>query len=118
MGRKTKQNNITSDELLSKINPENKRLKQDFMTYLQSIQRSEKTIKGYDNDIDIFFVWNLLNNNNKFFVDVSKRDIISYQNYLINDNGNSPARVRRLKSSLSSLSNYVSNILDDEFEKI
>lgn len=32
------------------------------------------------------------------------------------ENGNSPARVRRVKAALSSLSNYIENILDDEYE--
>ena len=116
MPRRTKQNDITSPELLSQINPENQRLKQDFISYLQSIQRSPKTINGYSNDIDIFFVWNLLYNGNKFFPKISKRDYAAYQYWLINENGNSPARVRRLKSTISSMSNYVENILDDEEE--
>jgi integrase len=116
MGRPTKQNKITSPELLDKINPENKRLLDDFLTYLKSIQRSDTTILSYKNDLEIFFVWNLLNNNNKEFVKISKRDIIAYQNWLINTNGNSPARVRRLKSTLSSLSNFIENILDDEYK--
>jgi integrase len=116
MGRKTQQNDITSDELLKQVNPKNIRLKKDFMNYLESIQRSEKTIHGYSNDIDIFFVWNLQNNDNKFFVDLTKRDLISYQSYLAGNNGNSPARIRRLKATLSSLSNYIENILDDEYK--
>jgi len=66
--------------------------------------------------LDIFFVWNLQNNNNKFFIDLSKRDVISYQNYLANVNKNSPARIRRLKATLSSLSNYIEAILDDEYK--
>lgn len=116
MGRKTKQNNITSPELLKQVNPDNLRLKQDFLAYLKSVQRSPKTIYGYSNDIDIFFVWNLQYNNNKFFPKISKRDYAAYQYWLINENGNSPARVRRLKATISSMSNYVENILDDEEE--
>ena len=116
MPRKTKQNEITSPELLSQVNPENIRLKHDFIAYLQSVQRSPKTIAGYANDLDIFWVWNLQNNGNKFFPKISKRDYAAYQHWLINENGNSPARVRRLKSAISSLSNYVENILDDEDE--
>lgn len=114
MPRKTKQNDITSPELLSQVNPENMRLKEDFISYLQSVQRSPKTIAGYSNDLDIFWVWNLQHNGNKFFPKISKRDYASYQHWLINENGNSPARVRRLKSAISSLSNYVEAILDDE----
>ena len=116
MPRKTKQNDITSPELLSQVNPENMRLKEDFISYLQSVQRSPKTIAGYSNDLDIFWVWNLQHNGNKFFPKISKRDYASYQHWLINENGNSPARVRRLKSAISSLSNYVEAILDDEEE--
>jgi integrase len=116
MGRKTQQNNITSIELIKKVNPKNQRLKKDFIDYLDSIQKSIKTIKSYSNDLDIFFVWNLQNNDNKFFTEITKRDIISYQSYLANVNKNSPARIRRLKATLSSLSNYISNILDDELE--
>lgn len=116
MGRKTQQNNITNETLLKQVNPKNQRLKKDFIDYLDSIQKSIKTIKSYTNDLDIFFVWNLQNNDNKFFIDVTKRDLISYQSYLANVNKNSPARIRRLKATLSSISNYISNILDDEPE--
>lgn len=116
MGRETQQNDITSPELLKQVNPENTRLLEDFIIYLKSIQRSNLTILGYKNDIEIFFVWNLLNNENKFFIELSKRDLISYQNYLITENKNSPARVRRMKSALSSMSNYIENILDSEYE--
>lgn len=116
MGRKTQQNSITSPELIKQINPENIRLINDYLTYMASVQRSQNTIKSYTNDLYIFFVWNLQNNKNKFFIEVSKRDVIAYQNWLINTNNNSPARVRRLKATLSSLSNYIENILDDEFE--
>lgn len=116
MPRKTKQNSITSPEILSKLNCGNMRLKDDFLSYLQSVQRSPKTIAGYSNDLDIVLTWNYLYNGDKDFVKISKREWTAFQNWLINDNGNSPARVRRLKASVSSLSNYISNILDDEEE--
>ena len=67
MARKTQQNDITSEALLAQVNPKNIRLKKDFITYLKSIQRRPSTIKGYSSDIDIFFVCNLQNNDNKFF---------------------------------------------------
>lgn len=114
MPRKTKQNDITSPELLRQVNQDNMRLKQDFLDYLKSVQRSPKTIAGYDNDINIFWAWNLKYNSNKFFPKITKRDYAAYQSWLINENGNSPARVRRLKSAISSMSNFVTNILDDE----
>lgn len=115
MGRQTKMNDITSPELLEKVNPQNKELLRDFLDYLRSIQRSETTIGGYENDIQIAWVWCLQYNDNKFFVDWTKRNVVSFQHWLIDSNENSPARIRRLKSSLSSLSNYIETVLDDEF---
>lgn len=115
MSRKTKMNSITSPELLSKINPENSQLLHDFLEYLRSVQRSEATIAGYENDIQIAWVWCLEHNNNMFFVNWTKRNIVAYQSWLLQNNENSPARIRRLKAALSSLSNYICNVLDDEF---
>lgn len=115
MPRKTKQNEITSPELLKQVNLKNTQLLNDFIDYLHSVQRSETTIQGYQNDIQIAWVWCLQHNENKFFVDWTKRNIIAYQNWMLNENGNSPARVRRLKAALSSISNYIESVLDDEF---
>ena len=114
MGRKTRQNKITSPELIAQINPKNIRLMNDFLEYLRSIGKADSTVKAYTSDLYIFFVWVLQNADNKYFPEISKRDIISYQNWLLRNNENSPARVRRLKSTLSSLSNYIEAILDDE----
>lgn len=116
MGRKTKKNKLTSPELLAQVNPENMALMEDFLVYLSSTQHSEGTIAGYRNDLEIAWVWILQNCNNKPFTEVTKREIVRYQDWLLNDNENSPARVRRMKSALSSLSNYISDILDDEYE--
>ena len=115
MPRKTKQNSITSPELLAKIAPENKSLMNDFLDYLESVGRSSGTIDSYKNDIQIAFVWNLEQNGNKPFVDWTKRNVIAYQNWLIKTNENSPARIRRLKAALSSMSNFIENALDDEY---
>lgn len=115
MARNTKMNSITSPLLLERVNPENKQLLDDFINYMRSVQRSETTINGYKSDIEIAWVWCLQFNDNKFFVDWTKRNIVAFQNWLLNTNENSPARIRRLKSALSSLSNYIENVLDDEF---
>lgn len=115
MGRKTQMNSITSDVKTQQINKENIRLKNDFLSYLSSVQRSPGTIAGYDNDLLIVFTYILDNLDNKFFVNLTKRDLISLQNWLVNQNGNSASRVRRIKAALSSLSNYIEAVLDDEY---
>lgn len=117
MARKTKMNKLTSPELLKQVNPVNMELRDEFLNYLKAIQRSEGTIKQYRNDLDIFFCWVLQYAKNKEFPKVTKRDLIAFQGWLINDNGNSPARVRRIKSAVSSMSNFCENILADEDEQ-
>ena len=113
MPRKTSYNRSTSADKSKLINPNNLRLKDDFLLYLRSVKRSEGTINGYDSDLNIVFTYNLDALGNKDFKDLTKRDIISLQNWLAS-NGCSSARVRRIKAAVSSLSNYVENILADD----
>ena len=115
MARKTRQVKITSQEKMALINPSNMRLKNGFLTYMQSLQRSPGTIDGYNSDLNIVMTYILDNLGNKDFHKLTKRDIVSLQNWLV-QNGNSSARIRRVKSAISSLSNYIENLLDDEPE--
>lgn len=114
-GRATKQNKIVTPELLEQVNKKNKELVKDFLMYLRSIDRSETTVEAYRQDLNIVMVFLLQYCDNRFFVEMTKRDVIKFQNWLIEDHRNSPARIRRLKAVVSSLSNYVENILDDEY---
>lgn len=109
-------NNITSKEKLDKVKPENIELENDFIDYLESIDRAKGTIKQYRANLHVFWCWNLENNKNKFFVDLSKREIAKFQNHCINEWGWSPKRMRTVKATLSSLSNFIENILDDEYD--
>ena len=113
MGRKTKMTRITSPEKMVLINKNNIRLKDEFLMYLKSIQRSPGTITGYDSDLTILFTYILDNYDNKDFQQLSKRDLIGFQNWMVT-NGNSSSRIRRVKSAISSLSNYCENILADD----
>lgn len=115
-GRSTVYNLITSDEKIAQINPKNVQLMNDFLDYLVSIDRSSTTIKGYKNDLLIFFCWNIDENENKYFVDLTKREIAKFQKHAMTDWGWSSNRLSRVKSTLSSMSNYIENILDDEIE--
>lgn len=113
MGRKTQQHTIVTSELWEQVSKDNKDLMNDFIEYCKSTSKSPNTINGYTDDIMIFYVWNFKNNNNKFFVDLNKRDIMKYQNYLVNELLLSPNRVRRLKAAISSMSNFIETIMDD-----
>ena len=115
MARKTIHNKICDAESLALVNPENKKLTADFIHYLRSGKKSEATISVYGSDLNIAWVWCLKNIGNKSFIQWTKRDVVAFQNYLINENRNSSARVRRIKATLSSLSNYIENVCDDEY---
>lgn len=114
MGRTTVYNNITSPEKINQVADENKYLQGEFLEYLKSIDRAATTIKQYEADLNVFFVWNLENNANKDFIKISKREFAKFQNYAINEWQWSPKRTRRVKSVLSSLSNFIENIMDEE----
>lgn len=75
MGRKTQMNSLTTPELLAKVNPENKDILNEFLDYLRSLQRSEGTIKGYEHDIQIAFVWCV--QYNKTYLSFSGKSVIS-----------------------------------------
>lgn len=113
-GRSTVYNKITSDETTKQINPENMYLVNDFLDYLQSIDRAPLTISSYRNDLTIFFTYVLQHLNNKDFTDITKRDFARFQSFAMNTWGWSPKRVRRVKSAISSLSSYIENMLDEE----
>lgn len=116
MGRSTVYNNITNLDKLNKCNKNNIELGKDFIDYLKSIDRAESTCQQYIADLNIFWVWNFENNNDKDFIKISKREFAKFQNYAMNEWGWSSNRVRRVKSTLSSLSNFIENILDEEEE--
>ena len=106
---------LTKKENLLNINKKNIELREEFIEYLNSTDKAILTITNYTSDINIAFCWNLLENDNKFFIDYNKRDVMRFQNYMLNTMKLSAGRVRRLRSALSSMSNFIENILDDDF---
>ena len=115
MARKTRRDLQTSPELISQISKENRNLIKEFLDYLKATGKAETTILAYTNNLHLFFVWNLLHNDNKFFVDFTKRDVLKYQSHLIGDLELSSSRIRGRKTTLSSLSNFIESMMDDVF---
>ena len=99
MGRGIVRNNITSPDILANINPENQKLKREFLRYLRSLKRSDGTVRTYSNDLDIFFTFLFNECDNKSIIDCNIRDFVNFQGYLLDENNNSPARVRRDRKS-------------------
>jgi len=115
-GRTTVYNNITSKEKLEKVDKENLELGEDFLAHLKDIDRAPSTIEQYRSDLKIFWCWNLEYNNNEKFVRFKRRQFAKFQGFAMNEWGWSPKRIRRVKSTLSSLSNYIADMLEDEYE--
>lgn len=113
-GRTTVYNSITDEEKIALINKENLELMEDFLDYLQSIDRAPTTIHGYRNDLLIFFTFVLEKLNNKDFVDITKREFARFQSHCLLEWRWSSSRVRRVKSVISSMSNFITDILDEE----
>ena len=112
IGRKTFKLVITSPELIEKINPENKRLVDRFFKNYRT-KRSAKSADSYKSNYNIFFVWNLLYNNNKFFVDIKKLEMMDFFDFGSANLKWSPNRYSQVWSSLSVLSDFVENMMDE-----
>lgn len=113
VARKTKKTFSTTAEDIAKINPDNLELIDEFMDYYLTVDHSEKSAKVTRSNLNIFFVWLMNHRKNKDFCDIKKKDILGFQGHLMKE-GLSPARIRALKSSLSSLSKYIEDMLDEE----
>lgn len=118
MGRKTVHNGkIATEEKWNIVNNENKELIEEFLEYCEAGDKSKLTLTNYTSDLRIFFCWNLENNKNEPFYKITKRALIKYQNYLKKELNLGDCRVSRLKSSLSSLSEFCEVVLEEEVEE-
>jgi len=115
MARKTKRMESTTEEQWLSCNKDNIDLVNEFLDYCRSVDRSPKTIVGYKSDLHIVIIYFKDNLKDKNFTDITKRDVIKFQSWCINQEM-SPSRIRRLRSACSSISNYIENMLDAEFK--
>lgn len=114
MARKTKKVLFTNEDVLKKINEENLQLKEDFINYLVSTDKTKTTLKVYESNLNIIFSWIAERAKNKPFYEITKRDVMNFQNYMIRG-GLSSARIKNIRSTMSSLSDYIERMLDDEY---
>lgn len=115
MGKRTTVYNAGLTDNWDSVSKENKGLVDEFVEYLVSVNKSPQTIHQYHEQLKVFFCWNEKHNQNKFFVDLKKRELIKFFGYLSNDLKVSPNRVCSLRSVLSSLSNFIERIMDEDY---
>lgn len=114
MARKTFKKKIVTDELLEKVNPKNRDLLEMFLKE-KSTRTSEMTILNYRSCGNIFFVWNLLHNENKLFTDLRKLDLSRFFSFTTDELKFGSSRNNGMRSFLSSLSSFIEKFLDDEY---
>lgn len=114
MPRKTVRNKITSPEISEKINPKNLDLVKKFLKE-KSTRTSDKTIVVYHSNLEMFFTWNYLYNNNKFFVDIKKLEFSDFFSFAVDELKVGSSKLNNMRSTLSSLSNFIEKFMDEEF---
>lgn len=111
-GRETFRKVITSDELIAQINPENIKLMERFLKNFAT-KRSPKSVVVYRSNLNIFFVWNLLENDNRPFAKIKKLQMLDFFDYALSELHWSPNRFHQCHSSLSSFSDWIENYYDE-----
>jgi len=117
VSRRTSYHNYNALESWESVNDHNKKIVEEYLINLGAEGRSSKTIEKYTHNLKLFFQWILIHKENAEFHSLKKRDYVAWLNYLVNKQKLSPNRVRVLRSTISSLSNFCENILgeDDDF---
>ena len=113
MARKTVYNDDLSKEW-QVVNKKNQKLLNEFIRYCISNDKSPQTCSQYESQLKVFFCWNYRENEDKFFVDIKKRELVDFFGWG-REVGWSPCRLASLRAVLCSLSNYIVRILDEEY---
>jgi len=113
MPRQTFRNDITSGNL-DGINPKNIELMKRFLKE-KSTRTSDKTIVVYESNLNMFFAWNSVHNNNKFFVDIKKLEFADFFSFCVDELKVGSSRQNNLRSVLSSFSVFIEKFYDEEF---
>ena len=112
--RKTFRKVITSPELIEQINTKNKTLMERFLKNFAT-KRSPNSVTSYRSNLNIFFCWNILENDNKFFIDIKKRELLDFFDYCVTELKWSPNRYAQMHSCLSSFSAWIENFYDEDY---
>lgn len=114
MTRKTFRKVIVTKELLEQVNPRNFDLVNKFLKE-KATRSSNVTIKSYKSDADIFMVWNVLYNDNKFFIDIKKLELANFFSFVVDELQWGSSRSNRVRSFLSSFSIWIEKFFGDDY---
>lgn len=112
--RETFRKQITSPELIERINPESIKLVNKYLKNFAT-KRSPKSVNAYKSNFNIFLVWNLIENDNVPFTSIKKRQMQEFFDYALTELKWSPNRYLQVYSSLSELSKFIEKFYDEEY---
>lgn len=113
-GRETYRKVITSPELIAQINPENVKLMERFLKNFAT-KRSPKSVINYRSNLNIFFCWNVENNDNVSFVKIRKYELMDFFDFCVTELKWSSNRYAQCHSALSSFSTWIENVYDEKY---
>lgn len=113
-GRETFRKVITSPELIAQINPKNQQLADRFLKNFAT-KRSPNSVISYRSNLNIFMCWNILWNENKFFVDIKKYELMDFFDFCVTELKWGSNRYAQMHSCLSSFSTWIENIYDEKY---
>ena len=118
-------NRTFSEEKWSRVNPENKRILEDFLLEYRSQKKSPKTIEAYRQDLRIILIHVMEKLDNKSLLDMTKKDHRNVSLWLSegmngsegDSQGRGNSRVNRMRSSLNSLLSFCEEDPSYEYEQ-
>ena len=113
-GRETFRKVITSPELIEQINPQNQMLVDRFLKNFAT-KRSPNSVVSYRSNLNIFFTYILLYQDNDFFIDLKKYQLLDFFDFCVTELKYSSARYSQMHSCLSSFSTFIEAIYDERY---
>ncbi len=106
MAKKSKRIEMHDEEILSKVNPETLRLWNKYKIDMSLRELSEKTIAGYQNDLESWWIYIYKNQGNQCVIDLTEDDITEFL-YFCKTEGNNSRRMRRRMASISAFYKFL-----------
>ncbi len=106
MAERSKIIRMRDNEKLSKVNPETIKLWKKYRVDMTLRELSAKTISGYQNDLESWWIYVLDNQDNKSVLDLTEDDLTEFL-FFCKTNGNNSHRIKRRMASISAFYNFL-----------
>lgn len=106
MAEMSKKIRVYDEKILSEINPETMKLWNKYKIDMSLRELSEKTIAGYKNDLEHWWIYIYKNQGNQSVAELTEDDITEFL-YFCKTQGNNSRRMRRRMASISAFYKYL-----------